>query len=238
MNSKLTKFALTATLGLAITLTLFACEEKEKKQTTAETPTAKPAAKVGEVGTLTDSRDGKKYKTVIMPDGETWMAENMNYAKGGLCYDDKESNCAKYGRLYNWETAMKVCPNGWKLPSQQEWENLAIAIGGDISNEDCYGCYEVTKLKSKSGWKAQNSGNSGNGTDDFGFSALPGGEHCNNCDRTFDYDGIVGNWWTSTEYETDGSDIAYEWRINNDFYIEKGSNSDKVTGYSVRCIKD
>jgi len=104
--------------------------------------------------TLTDKRDGKKYKTVIIGE-RTWMAENLNYeANGSKCYDNKPENCDKYGRLYDWNTAKEACPSGWHLPSDEEWK-IDRYVGGKEAEK---------KLKSKSGWDED-----GNGTDDFGF---------------------------------------------------------------------
>lgn len=72
-------------------------------------------------GSLYDSRDDKTYKTMQIGK-QVWMVGNLNYnASGSTCYKDSNSNCDKYGRLYNWETAMTICPEGWHLPSDEEW---------------------------------------------------------------------------------------------------------------------
>jgi len=105
--------------------------------------------------TFTDPRDGKNYKTVKIG-SQTWMAQNLDYHGEdgylGLCYGDepqkkikKPENCKKYGRLYDWNEAIKTCPKGWHLPSNKEWQTLVDFAGGD----DVAG----KKLKAKNGWK-------------------------------------------------------------------------------------
>jgi len=111
-------------------------------------------------GTFTDERDGQTYRTVRMPDGKVWMAQNLNYkpeSGNSWCYNDDESMGEKYGRLYDWKTAKKVSPKGWHLPSRKEWNDLISAADGEVAG---------MRLKSKSGWNKDR-----NGTDDFGFSA-------------------------------------------------------------------
>ena len=245
MKKQLAKLALTAALWLA--LTLLACEDKEKKQTPAETQTAEPAAvaemqqpsqeaaaeKVIEVvkGSFTDTRDNKTYKTVKIGT-QTWMAENLNYDVPGndttdVCYDNKPDNCQKYGRLYDGETAKKACPSGWHLPSREEWEALEATAGGDG--------YKY-KLKAKSGWMEND------GTDEYGFSALPGGKHgyldpeaCEDgCEPSFWDAGSAGRWWSSTG--SGGS--SYSWYIGLDFEDRDGGYIYEASLRSVRCIKD
>jgi len=154
------------------------------------------------------------------------MAENLNYeAKGSRCYNDSTAYCKKFGRLYNWETAMKACPKFWHLPSKKEWEVLIRAVG----SEKTAGKY----LKAKSGWNSY-QGKSGNGEDKFGFSALPGG--FGNLIGYFMYVGINGVWWNSSE---DNNDFAYYgWGI---FYSgETVIYDDEYKGFlfNVRCLQD
>jgi len=179
--------------------------------------------------TFIDSRDGKTYKAVEIGN-QRWMAENLNYdtADGGgsWCYAGDTGNCNSYGRLYNWNTAMAgssssnanpsgvrgICPNGWHLPSRAEWNTLVDYVGGSAG----------TKLKAKNGW---------NGTNDLGFSALPGGGRYSG--GSFRNVGANGNWWTATEYGS--SDAYYRYIVYNgvDEYL-----NDKSDAFSVRCVQD
>ena len=185
-------------------------------------------------GTMTDSRDGNTYKTVKIGE-QVWMAENLNYAdsvktpslKGqSSCYDGAAANCEKYGRLYTWAAAIdSVCPSGWHLPSRDEWKTLITAVGSKAG----------TALKSTSGWTSLN-GVSGNGTDAFGFSALPAGYR----DRHGRYysERSYAKFWTSTEDAEDGSYNAYDMSIFVETYASLNVSSSKPYGYSVRCLKD
>jgi len=233
--------------------------------------------------TFTDPRDGKTYKTVKIGE-QVWMAENLAYnAHGSRCYNNDENNCKKYGRLYDWETAMNACPKGWHLPSNEEWQELADFAGG--SENTCLteaklgfdGGNEIAgdKLKATSGWNKKfmedelrdtdvQAGSSGNGTDDFGFSALPGG-HClivknenylrdigskrgrlinlGNLQYLFSSGaGIAGLWWSSNEYERWSSfDYTYTYWIihtNESGIFANGGDLGADDLLSVRCIKN
>ena len=172
------------------------------------------------ITTFADARDGKTYKAVKIGE-QTWMAENLNYQtqSGSWCYANNNSNCEKYGRLYDWKTAKTVCPKGWRLPSREDWNRLVAAAGGkEIAGR---------RLKSKSGWNSNS-----NGTDDYGFSALPGGFHLNSIDIVGENINI-GYWWTATE--RNGGD-AYFRVTDNDGLLD--NRQDKSNGYSVRCVEN
>lgn len=170
-------------------------------------------------GSFSDSRDGKTYKTVEIGE-QTWMAQNLNYRTGdSWCYDDNADNCQKYGRLYDWKTAMNACPAGWHLPSRIDFEKLQSAVGGQgVAGK---------KLKSRNDWFKE-----GNGSDSLGFSALPAGDR---------YDGLFVNvsrnafFWSSTEFD---GNRAFRLSLDNlsEFSFLLGGK--KNYGFSVRCLKD
>ena len=176
------------------------------------------------VGTMTDSRDGKTYKTVKIG-SQIWMAENLNYrTRDSYCYEDKISNCDKYGRLYTWDAAITACPSGWHLPSHAEWETLVTAVGGESG--------AGTKLKSTSGWLKD-----GNGSDSFGFSALPAGERnlspAGSGPEAYTPVGHIACFWSSTDKGRHYTELFAE---RDDVWIY--NPDDRGRGKSVRCLKD
>jgi len=175
-------------------------------------------------------------KTKTMPDGKTWMTENLNKTTdASWCYNNSADSCNKYGRLYTWNAANTACPSGWHLPTHEEWGALAVAAGGigEYGGNGPAG----TKLKSKSGWKWDSYYNrNGNGTDDYGFSAMPGGYGLSGLGVSFRSVGETGYWWTSSEYDTY---TAWHRSIDYDDIIVFYNNTDKkIELFSVRCIKE
>ena len=205
-----------------------------------------------EYGTLLDERDGQEYKTVKIGD-QWWMTENLNYAdsaktpslKGkSWCYDNEAKNCDVAGRLYTWAAAIDsvklandadnpqdcgygrecgltgkvqgICPSGWHLPSYDEWNALFTAVGGDSTAGNV--------LRTQSSWTEKR-----NGTDAFGFSALPAGN------SNFVFEGEHASFWSSTEFD---SDVAYYVDLYFDYENAYLGEFDKFNGYSVRCVKN
>lgn len=199
-----------------------------------------------EYGTMTD-QDGNVYKTVKIG-SLTWMAENlrttkyidgtpilkitdnvqwMNATVGAYCnYQNTNTDVeiATYGRLYNWYsvTSGKLAPEGWRVPSEEDWQDLFRLIGG----EDLAGGY--LKEADYSHWNYPNT-RATNGT---GFTALPGGERLSN--GAYQRKGTDGNWWSSTFKET-----SFYWHIfSNGGSIFRYPSSSGNVGYSVRLVKD
>jgi len=174
----------------------------------AEEPTESPGFKTESPG----------FKTVKMPDGKAWMAENLNIETGNsACYNDEPENCQKCGRLYDWASANTACPKGWHLPSDAEWAALGNAIGNSSG----------TVLKAKSGWN-----NDSNGTDDYGFAALPCGRFY---DGKFLHHGAFAFFWTATESDPKNAMGSALDANNANLDIGKISKSYKR---SVRCIQN
>ena len=174
-------------------------------------------------GDSTVSRGGVEYKTVLINE-QCWTKENMKYVPSTgttMCYDNLESNCETYGRLYDYEAAALACPSGFRLPTQEEMIAMQEYSGADM--------YDAGKhLKTTTGWTGEN------GDDFLGFSALPGGR-CNE-EQTCSNIGATGYGWTSTEkvknsnhytlfLTGDADSFSASTTMDNDQYI------------SVRCVK-
>jgi len=173
-------------------------------------------------GTFTDSRDGQVYRTVVIGT-QTWMAENLNFVTdSSACYDNDDSNCTKYGRLYNWNDAMKACPAEWRVPSDAEWTVLTDLVGGrEVAG---------AKLKSKAGWSADKGYKAA--TDDYGFLALPGG---GGSGGSFYNAGNFGGWWSATD---DDAGKAWARIMNHSNDGVRRYDLRKTSLYSVRCLRD
>jgi len=195
--------------------------------------------KIKEKETFTDSRDHKIYRYVVIGT-QTWMAENLNanLPYFSRCYDDLETNCDKYGRLYSWTAANSVCPDGWHLPEAEEWLTLINYVeNGEEKNNG-------RKLKASSGWECSydewscNYYGNPNGTDEFGFSALPGGTfYSRNGSEKFGDMNYEARWWTNTQRDYQ---IIYVADLSYDIYKENGNlGGDFSSDYlSIRCVKD
>ena len=176
---------------------------------------AAPKVKKNEIK---DARDKQKYRTVVI-DGRKWMADNLNYSMpGSTCYREDEDNCMVYGRLYTWEAAQKACPAGFHLPTNEEFESLWKAAGGDFN--------AGYLIKANYGWSGETNGN-----DTLKFSAMPAG-------NMFD-DGTYGNenkfafFWSSS---TEGGDASV-WYLSSKSMGFSYMMKPKNFGFSVRCVE-
>ena len=176
-------------------------------------------------GTVTDY-DGNTYKTITIGN-QTWMAENLkslHYSDGtpisGVAsYSNSNEIAEKHGRLYTWDATMRnsttegaqgVAPDGWHIPTDNEWKELENYLGGkNIAGG---------KLKSMNEWKAPNT----NATNSSGFSALPSGEY--DANEFLKYH-LLGKYGRERYLSfDDAKSSTYDWY--------------KIMKYSVRCIKD
>jgi uncharacterized protein (TIGR02145 family) len=151
------------------------------------------------------------------------MAENLNFeTDNSWCYDNDESNCQKYGRLYTWRAATTACPAGWRLPREADLDDLIQAVGG--SRHSAGG-----RLKSKTGW---------NGTDEHCFSALPGGfiRRLDSGVHSFRNIGTVSYWWSGDEGYDCMAHNYVMWRASDGVGLQICDRV--VVASSVRCVKN
>lgn len=201
-----------------------------------------------QTGSFTDNRDGRIYRWVEIGN-QIWMAENLSFLPyissftsdtGIFVYNYKGSSVdaariqeeyKRYGCLYSWRISLQACPEGWHLPSEDEWQQLERSIGltlRQISGADPVNPYTFGFLKSPDWWSQSNNVTL--------FSALPGGYHfhstINYQDIYFHNLGAEAHFWSSTYY-----DDAYI-----KMTIDYGHIYNNLVGFdpgcSVRCIKD
>jgi uncharacterized protein (TIGR02145 family) len=196
---------------------------------------------------IIDKRNNKNYKTNVI-NSKTWICENIDvstfrngdpipeanteeeWQKAGeekrpmsCYYDFDKSNGEKYGKLYNWYAANDprgLAPDGYHIPSDEEWEGLTKLLGENSG----------VKMKTTSGWKSF-----GSGSNESGFSGLPAGWATS--DGTFEKIEYATAWWSSNDsFDATkwGRGLTFDW-----FTCWKwGKESKRSEGASVRCVKD
>ena len=153
---------------------------------------------------------------------EEWAIAGNNKQPAWCYYDNDPANGKKYGKLYNWYAVIDIrvlAPLGYHIPTDGEWAILNDFLGGVV--------VAGTKMKSKSGWSEDN------GTNESGFSGLPGGAR--NSSGPFSNVGSYGNWWSSTETSS-----ANAWNRFLSYGVGhfNGVSTSKLNGFSVRCLRD
>jgi uncharacterized protein (TIGR02145 family) len=154
---------------------------------------------------------------------DEWIKAGENKQPAWCYYYDSSSNGSRYGKLYNWYAVSDprgLAPNGYHIPSNSEWNILTDYLGGES--------VAGKKLKSNNGWEEN-----GNGTNESGFSGLPGGRRHGK--GKFSLSEQYGYWWTSTEYNVD---FARRRGLYYNFDLAYNSYYGKENGLSVRCLKD
>ena len=178
-----------------------------------------PAGNYGEL-----EYKGQKYRTATIGNQE-WMAENMNaVVDGSSCYRDSSKYCDMYGRLYSWDAATKVCPEGWRLPDTTDWTILFDAVGGKAQ--------AATRLKATTSWTKNGDGN---GDDAFGFSVFAAGGANESGSLPYQGKGNSASFWTSVK---GNNNIA--WSVGM-YWADSYPTIDEnliASRRSVRCLKD
>jgi uncharacterized protein (TIGR02145 family) len=225
--------------------------------------------------------EGNEYEAVLIGT-QVWMAENLNLAKGrdgnpiGRCFEDNPANCEKFGRMYiltehgtdpdlkggDLEGGEYGCPDGWRLPSSEDLTKFLKHIdpshkeGSDLTGRGDNSA--GPKLKAKSGWSPDYEGKNGNGTDDYGFNALPGGYCGTGCgiyEKTEQptwsilYPPVAGSaatastrantssfWWTTSKGQP--VQLAITWRISSGIVVDDAFQSYNNSRFYARCLKD
>jgi uncharacterized protein (TIGR02145 family) len=207
------------------------------------------------ITSITDSRDGQTYEIVQIGD-QRWFAENLRYTPPNIppdsstsswffdapepkwCwYDNNPDNDAVYGKLYNWYavTLSGFCPEGWHIPSDEDWQILEYELGMTNSELDSLGHRGTSqnvggKMKAISSYNAPNLG----ATNESCFSALAGGLLLGS---EFSTEGYLSYWWSSTTDQIFNATAYSRSLISNNTGVGRWNNL-KMSGFYCRCVKD
>ncbi|MCQ2103057.1 MAG: fibrobacter succinogenes major paralogous domain-containing protein [Fibrobacter sp.] len=169
---------------------------------------------------LKDDRDGQAYRIVTLGK-QKWFAENLQFkVDGSSCYEGKSKNCKNFGRLYTWHSAQNACPDGWRLPTIDDFMKLYRFVGDKES--------AGSSLKSSEGWDED-----GNGMDEVGFSVRPAG-YCKENGSCVNL-GYAANFWTSDEESPEAA--WYHWFSSENTGASQNFKP-KTQSRSIRCIYD
>lgn len=179
---------------------------------------------------FTDVRDGQTYETVryttVYPDqtghSAAWMTRNLNFkTEDSFCYNNENTYCETYGRLYTWKAAVKACPEGWRLPSDEDWYQLSFHFGGNCSSGQA--------LKSDSTlWLIEDY----RGNNSSFFNGLPAGQGATNGG----YYGIgrLAIFWSAADRD---ETTTWDWSLIRESELLRWRGS-KLAKHCVRCVKD
>ena len=170
---------------------------------------------------IVDSRDGKKYQYIQIGD-LFWLKENLNYqTPESECYEGKDADCEKYGRLYSYKDSRNACPEGWHLPGRKEWRSLRKVMDSRKAN----------KISATDEWEGKDYSDV---TNELGLSILPGGRKDENGaaarENTFGEKGISTSYWLN--------DAKYHWLIRwGKSQIHKhGDIRTQGRKFYIRCV--
>lgn len=234
---------------------IIGCKKEDSKE---DQVTTKPITTHSGAG-VTDI-DGNTYTTVVFGNGQEWMSENLRtskYANGDIIpnikdsvslinlitdswwhYNNNASNEIPYGKLYNWYAltdSRKICPAGWHIPSNSEWNALLAYLDPNASGIGNNVAGGKMKSTGTTYWISPNTG----ATNEAGFSAQPGGI----CEWGSDFSNIgqFGYWWSSTIYQTNstpGTSVIWTRTLDNQSNILFHTVMIEGDALSIRCIKD
>ena len=182
---------------------------------------------VGGAGSTQRSANDQNVSGMIpssrrMADGKEWTTANLNvHASPSYCYDDAEPNCRRYGRLYTWESAQRVCQSlgdDWRLPTDDEWRQMAERYGGVSGDSADKGRAAFTALLS--------GGRSG-------FNAVLGGNRSAGQYARLEAHGF---YWTASD--NDAATAPFYNFGQGGGALHRQAQGEKQMAISVRCIRD